>query len=83
MNTSPNNGRRKVGAGTTATTGGLATAGIASATPPTLPDLGVDVGGTITAAAGDLGTIFMTIIGIGVVLTVGWIAWGWRKKIRG
>ena len=72
-----------VGAGTTAVGTGLAVAGVASATPPTLPDLGVDVGGTITAAAGDLGTIFMTIIAIGIVLTVAWIAWGWRKKIRG
>lgn len=50
---------------------------------PTLPDLGVDVGATITAAAGDLGGVFMTIIAIGIVLTVAWIAWSWRKKIRG
>eukprot|EP00392_Amoebophrya_sp_AT5.2_P018643 g19221.t1 len=80
MKTSPNNVRRKVGAGTTA---GLATAGVAAAAPPTLPDLGVDVGGAITAAAGDLGVVFMTIITIGIVLCVAWIAWGWRKKIRG
>lgn len=55
----------------------------AQAAPPTLPDLGVDVGGAITAAAGDLGVVFMTIITIGIVLTVAWIAWSWRKRIRG
>ncbi len=61
----------------------LVAAPTAEATPPTLPDLGVDVGGAITAAAGDLGVVFMTIITIGIVLCVAWIAWGWRKKIRG
>ena len=48
MKTSPNNVRRKVGAGTTA---GLATAGVAAAAPPTLPDLGGDV---------DIGPLFST-----------------------
>ena len=72
-----------VGGGAASGTAIVVTDQTALATPPTLPDLGVDVGGTITAAAGDLGTIFMTIIAIGIVLTVAWIAWGWRKKIRG
>jgi hypothetical protein len=73
------------GAATGAATGTaiVATDQTAHASPPTLPDLGVDVGGTITAAAQDLGGIFMTIIAIGIVLCVAWIAWGWRKKIRG
>lgn len=74
----------------TGTIGGAAAGGallggeqVAEATPPTLPDLGTDVGGAITAAATELGGVFMIIISIGIVLTVAWIAWGWRKKIRG
>lgn len=72
-----------IGGGAAGGTAIVVTEQTAEATPPTLPDLGVDVGGTITAAAGDLGGVFMTIIAIGIVLTVAWIAWGWRKKIRG
>ncbi len=78
------------GAGAGLTGGAAAGGGALAISEPTahaggitLPDLGVDVGGTVETAASDLGSIFMKIIAIGIVICVGWIAWSWRKKIRG
>lgn len=49
----------------------------------TLPDLGVDVNGTATAMGADLGTGFMTILGISTVFIIGGILWRWLRRAKG
>ncbi len=49
----------------------------------TLPDLGVDVGGHATAMGTDLGTGFMTILGISAVFIAGSILWRWLRRAKG
>ena len=48
----------------------------------TLPDLGVDVGGTAEAMGADLGPDFMTVLGSSAVFIAGGIAWKWLRRAR-
>lgn len=46
----------------------------------TLPDLGFDVSEYATAMGTDLGTVFVTILGIAAVFIIGKIGWRWLKR---